>query len=517
MNRGKGPRAAHAVFVLAALILLSGCFSADRQTMPEASAKGENDSGGKETGHRATLRIGILSGERGDRYYRETYTAVYEYTHPGVKIEIVPAVDTSRYRYIDPDSEDYKVEDPLKELQKLAEQGGADLFILDAETLRAAADNGWTTPLAPFMQRTGESESDFAPGVIDGLKKLGNGELQALTPEFASTALYYNADWFEQNDVKPPEDGMTWEQAFALARAASGEKPGGGHMYGLSFTQTLAEDPLWAIRPYTEPLGLTTFDLEKRDMTVNTPQWQSVWTSLADMTRQGAIPLDKRPAESPEKYDPFGGDLFLGGQTAMTIADSGYAAELNTAAANAKWIPDFRPFEWKTVRLPVHPGFEGIGSGVKLGDTFSISSQSAKQEAAWDFIRFVTGEPMQEMRLQDPYRMPSRLSVIAEEAKENGYRSEAFTELRPAEPIAEREDEEVQNNPQLWQIGDTGKKLFIRVLQEQLPVDRALEQWENDGRKWLYGPFTEDGTLTMAHPARKPEVAWSLSEAVKTS
>lgn len=487
---------------LTALFLLPGCFSAGSE-QPSAKVP-EEVSGGVKSGESEaedTLRIGIVTGEAEDRYYRETYTDIYEYMHPELNIEIVPAIDTTRYRYLDPDSEPVRTQVPLDELQKLTEgNSSVDVLILDSEMLRSAADRGWTQPLAPYMQKTGESEKEFAPAVINGLKALGGGELYALTPDYASSALYYNVNWFERSNVKPPEDGMTWDEVFALARAASGEDEEGNAAYGLSFTQTLAEDPLWAIRAYTEPLGLSTFDLESEEMTVNTPQWLELWTKLADMTGQGAIPLALRPATDSENYDPFGGDLFLGEKTAMTLADSSYASDLQTAARNAKRISGFDPFEWKTVTLPVHPGKEDIGSGVRLGDTFSIVSSSTHKDEAWEFIRFVTGERVQAMELHDPYRMPSRLDAIASEADKYGYRSEAFTKLRPAEPIAEREDQAVQDDPQLWQIGDTGRRLFQRVLEGKVPVQQALEQWENEGRRWLKGPFTDEGTLTLGTP-----------------
>ncbi|GGN96386.1 hypothetical protein GCM10010969_13380 [Saccharibacillus kuerlensis] len=453
------------------------------------------------SGNEDTLRIGILTGEAGDRYYRESYTDIYEYTHPDLHIEIVPAIDTTRYRYLDPDSEHYQSKAPLEELKKLIEgDNPVDVLILDPETLRSAIDSGWTEELAPYMKRTGESTDEFAPAVVEGLKELGGGELHGLVSDYTSSALYYNVDWFEEKGVKPPEDDMSWEEVFALARAASGEDEQGEHVYGLSFTHTLAEDPLWAIRPYTDPLGLSIFDLKKKEMTVNTPEWLEVWTKLADMTREKALPLALRPESTTESYDPFGGDLFLGGKTAMVFADSSYAADLQTASRNAERIEGFEPFKWRTVTLPVHPGREGIGAGVKLGDTFSIASSSSHKEEAWEFIRFATSDRIQAMGLHDAYRMPSRLSAIAREAEKNGYRSEAFTQLRPAEPIAEREDQAVQKNPQLWQIGETGRTLFQRVLQGELPAKQGLEQWENDGRRWLGGPFTEDGTLTFGDP-----------------
>lgn len=488
--------------VLAALLVLSGCFSGNDR--PKTAPLGERDSE-KHSGTRGsanTLRIGILTGEAGDRYYREAYTDIYEYMHPELNIEIVPAVDTSRYRYLDPDSDQYRSEAPLDALEKLTEgDNPVDVLILDPETLRAAIQHGWTERLTPFMEKTGEKEEEFAPAVIDGLKELADGELHALAPEYTSSALYYNVDWFERGKIKLPEDGLTWDEAFALARAASGEDAEGEPVYGLSFTQTLAEDPLWAIRVYTDPLGLSTFDSKKAEMTVNTPQWLEAWTKLAEMTRQEALPLHLRPESEPDRYDPFGGDLFLSGNAAMVIADSSYAADLQTASRNAEQIDGFDSFEWETVTLPVHPGREGIGAGIKLGDTFSIAASSDKQETAWAFIRFVTGEQMQAMELHDPYRMPSRLSAIAQEAETYGYRGEAFTQLRPAEPIAEREEKIVQENPQLWQISDSGRQLFQRVLQGELPAKQALEQWENDGRRWLKGPFTEDGTLTFGEPS----------------
>lgn len=446
------------------------------------------------------LRIGVLYGGYDDSYFRQQYTDVYEFTN-NVRIEVVPAIDSNQYRYQD-SSEPYVQPDYLENMKKIMTGSNpVDIVVTDTSVLYQLIKENMLKQLDPLIQEDKFDTSDFVPAVIDGIKDLGDGNLYALTPNFSSSALYYNKKMFADAGVEPPTDNMTWEDMFNLARrVAKGE--GKDRVFGFSFFRYNGSDPYWDMQySYLNPLQLKTFDDKAETMTVNTPQWTKVWETISKLTKDKIIPDSNSIMIDDAEYTPISNDMFLSGKVAMTVAESYYVNEITDANNNASKIKNFTPVDWDVVTLPVHPEKPGVGGNIWLSNTFAINSAAPNPETAWDFIKFINGEDWAKLKSRsNSYEMLARKSYIKPKAGLD-YNVQAFYLLKPTTPTDPKLDKLMSEKPGLYSISSVGQRFFREVLENKKTPAEALKEWEEIGNKMLLEiknnpktQFQEDGT-----------------------
>lgn len=486
-------------FTLAASLtvgLLAGCNSADK---------------GKDSKEEKVLRIGMLHGSNDDSWFRQQYTDIYEFNN-NVRIEIVPAVDSSEYRYRDYSQEQYVQPDYFEGMKKLMTSNNpVDIIIADTGTLKRLADENLLKPLDPMIQEDKFDTSDFVPAVIDTLKDIsGDNKLYGLSPTFSSSALYFNKKIFLDAGIEPPTDGMTWDEVFDKARQVT-KGEGKDRVYGFSFNRYLGSEPYWDMQNhYISTLQLRMFDEKAEVMTVNTPQWQRIWETISKLAKDKIIPsssnMNMDEYYSEENYSPISGDMFLSGKLAMMISESYYINEIVEANNNADKIKNFNPVDWDVVTMPVHPEKPGIGGNIWIGNTFSINSTAPNAETAWDFIKFVNGEDFAKLRSRsNSYEMVSRKSFITPKAGET-YNVEAFYQLKPTPPLSITEEKMMVEMPGLYGITNSGGPHFREVLENKKTPEEALKEWEEKGNKMLLElkknpktQFNDDGTPYEMH------------------
>ncbi|WP_019636197.1 ABC transporter substrate-binding protein [Paenibacillus fonticola] len=461
---------------------------------------------GTDSKEQKVLRIGMMYGSNDDSWFRQQYTDIYEFNN-NVRIEIVPAVDSSEYKYRDYDAGPYVAPDYYEGMKKLMTSNNpVDIVIADTTTLKRLAEENLLKPLDPMIQEDKFDTSDIVPSVIESLKEInGDNQLYGLSPSFSSSALYYNKDMFAAAGIDPPTDGMTWDEVFEKARLLS-KGEGKDLIYGFSFNRYRYSDPYWDMNnTYIPTLQLKMYDDKAELMTVNSPQWQRIWEAVSKLAMDNIIPnslnMNMDDAYSSQSYNPINEDLFLSGRVAMLIGESYYVNEIVEANNNADRIKDFKPVSWDIVTVPVHAEKPDIGGNIWIGNTFSINSTAPNAEAAWDFIKFVNGEEFAKLRSRsNSYEMVSRKSYITPKAGQT-YNIEAFYQLKPTPPASPAEEKLMRDMPGLFGITNAGRPLFQEVLENKKSITEALKEWEEKGNKMLMElkknpktQFNEDGT-----------------------
>ncbi|RCX22864.1 multiple sugar transport system substrate-binding protein [Fontibacillus phaseoli] len=447
------------------------------------------------------LRIGTTYGGGDDSWFRQQYTDIFEYTNQNIKIEIVPAVDQSQYRYYD-GTEPYVQPDYVDSMKKLMTGSNpVDIVIADTSTLKQLIQENLLKQLDPMIQEDKFDTTDFVPSVIDGLKDLGEGNLYALTPSFSSSALFFNKKIFTDAGVEPPTDKSTWDDIFAKARlVAKGE--GKDRVYGFSFNRYMGSDPFGDMQySYISGLQLKTYDEKAENMTVNSPQWVKVWETMSKLAKDKIIPDSNSNMNNSETWTAVSGDLFLSGKVAMTIGESNYVNEIADANNNASKIKNFTPVDWDVVTVPVHPEKPDVGGNVYLNNTFSINSSAPNADTAWEFIKFVNGPDFAKLKSRsNSYEMVSRKSFIQPKQGLN-YNIQAFYLLKPFPPTNPKDDKLLVDKPGLYSINNVGRTYFQQVLENKKTPEEALNEWAEKGNKMLQEikinpktQFQEDGT-----------------------
>ncbi|MBZ4647360.1 MAG: transporter substrate-binding protein [Clostridia bacterium] len=178
--------------------------------------------------------------------------------------------------------------------------------------------------------------------------------------------LFYNKEMFDKAQVAVPK---TMDEFFEAARKLTKEE-NGQKIWGY------AEPALsgWNICPFIWSNGGDITDPEYKVATgyLNSPETIEIIQKLADLYKDGAmIGFNKGDIPLTDGYGR--------GRYAMIIEGPWKFAEL------AGSYPDFKP---ETAQMPAGKG----GSAQVLGGEDIIMFSTANKEAAWEFMKFMTGE-----------------------------------------------------------------------------------------------------------------------------
>ncbi|MCQ6558226.1 ABC transporter substrate-binding protein [Paenibacillus mendelii] len=456
-----------------------------------ACSKGDGDS----SAEKRVLRIGfVYSSPDNEQYLRQLYTDGYELLHPELDIQIVGAVNYDDMRFQEQEEGKPNTQpDPYKNLTEMLNgKNPVDVVVLDSNSsyLKRLVQDNMLKQLDPLIQENEFDIEDFVPAVIDGIKEAGDNSIYALTPTFNSSALYYNKKIFTDMGVAPPTDDMMWEDVLAKAKLVS-KGEGAKRTFGLSFGRW-GGDPFWDMQnSYLPALQLKVYDDKGEKMTVNSPQWAKVFTTMSSIYKEKIVPTSQdinsgmdEPGNGKRVFNPYQGDLFINGRVAMTIGGYDYVTELTRAkdqnAKNSK-IPSV---DWDVVTMPQHTDNPGIGGNVYLSSLMGINAKASNSEDAWNFIAFNNGKEWAKLKSRSMYEMVSRKSMLKLREGQD-FNIEAFYKLKPVPPSSTDTEKLYREKPGIDEARYIGQQLFQEVIEGKKTTENALKEWETKGNAIL--------------------------------
>ena len=204
-------------------------------------------------------------------------------------------------------------------------------------------------------------------------------------------------------------------------------------------------------------------------MTANTPGWQEVWQTFADLYKEGVFP--KEPDYSKPREGRFAWDVFLSGEAAMAVVSYSYLNEVITANNSAANIEGYEPIDWDVVSLPTHPEAPGVGSNISYYGIFAINANAENVEDAWEFIKFVTGEDWARVKSKANYYLVARQSYI-QPFDGAEYNLNAFLNLTPPE-YSNTEMILYEKLPDYWSVQNIGQMKFAEVVNNGKDIQQA--------------------------------------------
>ncbi|MEF3310277.1 extracellular solute-binding protein [Paenibacillus sp. GYB004] len=467
---------------------LTGLTAIATLTVPVLAAcnKGEGPSDKGEQ----VLRIATPYYGEEDEYFRQQFTEIFEYNNPNIKVEIVSAVNQDQYRY-GPRPEGEKPEDPNEKMKELMNSDNPpDVVMLNFEQLPDLISNNMLKQLDADITKDKFDLSDVVPAVIDGIKSAGEGKIYALAPTFSSQVLLYNKKPFDDAGVEYPKDGMTWDEMFELARRVSkGEDE--NRVYGFSFNQYnygSKENLFHEMRTYTAPLQLRTFSDNAESMTVDSDQWEKVWSTMISLSKEKIFPepidyskMDaaRRAQMASGEYNPFQNNTFMNGKLAMTLGHTYNINELIRSNKNAANIKGYTPIDWDIVSMPSHPEFKDVGGNVYLNGLMGINAKAQNSAAAWKFIKFINGEDWARLKSKSVNQLVSRAKYI-QPRDGMQYNIKAFYTMKPV-PVQDEMSELYREYQYIGQVYDIGREYFKKAIEGNITVREALKEWQTAG------------------------------------
>jgi sn-glycerol 3-phosphate transport system substrate-binding protein len=229
---------------------------------------------------------------------------------------------------------------------------------------------GYIVPLDSYINAMPDGKAyidDFFPAFLDNSRY--DNKIWSIPFQRSDVVLYYNADLFQQANLKPPDSWDSWAQDAQQLTERQGDKV---TRWGLEFP---SDFPYWLFQPLAIGAGQNIVGQSDTKVYFDNPQVISAIQFYIDLSHKyQAMPEGVQTNWGTAPTD------FASGQTAMIMHSSG---SLATILSQAKF---------KVGVMPV-PGKEtGTYASVPGGGNMYILDGATQQEkdAAWKFIQFLT-------------------------------------------------------------------------------------------------------------------------------
>ncbi len=373
-----------------------------------------------------------------------------------------------------------------------------DVVYLDQQTLPKLSEEGLLLPLETYITKEKFDLTKIAPAVSEGIKDLGGGTLYALAPTYSSSALFYNKDFFDAQGIAYPTDNMNWDQVFNLARDLSFEE-GGQKKYGFSFGWG---DISNQIQTYAASLGINRYNEDFTTFTIDTPEWEEIWTTIFDLNDEGVIApqYNWEDRQNDGKYRPYDEDDFISGRAAMKIGHYNELRNLSDIFAGASyWGPEAimpEAFDWDVVTVPVHDETPGVGGNAYINNMMGINASAENADLAWEYISFINGERVAKVLAKKNWELPSRTDFAQAPAGLN-INLDAFTSVKPVPYNTDNDFYLHFKNTGDWEFYQIGYTLVEEVKKGEKSVADALAEYQVKGQEILdrLNQQLKDGTL----------------------
>lgn len=250
--------------------------------------------------------------------------------------------------------------------------GGSDVdafFIKDADTTKSLVDKGQLADLSAYIAADGVQLADYN-GLAENFTF--DGKQFALPARTDYYVMYYNKDVFDAANVAYPTNDWTWDEFEETAKLlTSGE--GATKTYGAFIHTWQACVENWGVQD-----GKNTI----MDYETGYDFFKPYYDMVIRMQNDGSIQdFGTLKTGSIHYSGPFAqgtvGMMPMGTWFMATMIQ-----KINDGESSVNW------------GIATLPHAEGVNAGYTVGSTtpIAINAASAKQDAAWELVKFITGE-----------------------------------------------------------------------------------------------------------------------------
>ena len=221
--------------------------------------------------------------------------------------------------------------------------------------------HGLEQDLQPWIEKFDFDLSVFEPNILaHSYASNSEGKLYGLPFSMNRYGLHYNKDIFDTFAVPYPEDGMTWDEAYDLARNLTRTYEGEEYIGFTAHPNNML---------LNNQLSLGPLDLKENKAAVNTDQWKLLYESLGRfylLSESGFIPT---------------GDAGKG-RLAMVLDPVAFSGDPDSA------------INWDVASVPMLK--ERPNTGLKPASLSSfLSKTSQNKDAAFQVMAYLVSEEMQ--------------------------------------------------------------------------------------------------------------------------
>ena len=335
---------------------ITGCGNANGEANGNSQAPAENAANADQAAAGDAVKLKWALWDIASTAYYQKLIDAYTAEHPNVSIEMV-----------DLGSTDYSTV-----LGTQLSGSGSDFDVVSVKDVPGyvtLVNKGALEPLDDLISKDGVDLSLYN-GVTDQVRI--DGKLYELPFRSDIWVLYYNKDIFDKAGVEYPTNDMTWDQYDALCRKVTDTTPG-SEIYGSHYHTWRSTIQLDGILDGKNTIvdGKYEFTKPFYDMVLS-QQKDGVCMDYALLKTQGL------------HYSA----AFAGGNVATMNMGSWFIATLIQKIKDGEYTDCTN---WGIVKYPHAEGVEP-GSTLSTITALAIPTTAPNKDAAWDFVKFVSGE-----------------------------------------------------------------------------------------------------------------------------
>jgi sn-glycerol 3-phosphate transport system substrate-binding protein len=283
-------------------------------------------------------------------------------------------------------------DDAITKIRATQKGAGPDVMQLYDIGTRWAIDSGYPLKMQDFINRDNYDISDYEPNILAYYTL--DGELYSMPFNCSSPVIIYNKEALAQAGLDPKTAFATMDACLETGRRLK-------EVTGLSGSFT---NYSWVFEQLVSIQDKDLLDngngrLGRASQVIGTEALLNIFTKLRTIYNDPSnVLFGKGTAESKNQ--------FANGSTVGYIVDSCSIYADSTAAAAGKFSVGFAPVP------KVNPGDTG-GVSVGGGSLWLMDNGDSKRaDAAWEFVKFVTGAEKQAQWSMDTGYLPIRRSAV---------------------------------------------------------------------------------------------------------
>lgn len=248
-----------------------------------------------------------------------------------------------------------------------------DVASLDLAMLQEMAASGSIVDLNPMIQADNYDLNAYYQSTLEMFQN--NGGQYGLPASYSNVVLYYNKNLFDEAGLPYPDENMDWDTYIETAKKLTKDTNGDGtiDIFGTS--------RLWWPY-YMLMMDAAPFNADATTCTLTEQKTIDGFQAMVDLTLNHKVAPSANDLAAQDDWH-----MFEGGRIAMYPIGPWSISEFNDVITS---------FDWDATTLPYSPS--GNKVTFLFGNAYSILSSSKQQEAAFEFLKFITGAEGDQIR-----------------------------------------------------------------------------------------------------------------------
>ena len=262
-----------------------------------------------------------------------------------------------------------------------------DLMYMGYPEMQLYASEGTFLPLDDYVAQDPDVNTDmFFPSLVDAFTY--KGQLYGVSKDWNTQVLYYDKDLFDKAGIAYPDETWTWDDVLAAAKKITADTDGDGMTDQWGF---VTDTGMNRIGSWIYGNGGGILNEDKTQCVLDQPAAVGALEFLTGMMFDDKV--------APSKAE-------LGDLSAKEMFSSGKAGMYVCGGWRVLGFRDITDFGWDIAPIPLSP-HSGTRGTVVDTVSWSIAKNTQYPDAAWELLKFFTGEVGQVRMAQGGTATPS--------------------------------------------------------------------------------------------------------------